>query len=80
MRGTVQFLEINCSGKQSTCQCRRQKRCGWIPGLGRSPGAGNRDPPQCFCLENPTDRGVWWATVHGVIRSWHSKILLKEKA
>ena len=41
----------------------------WIPGLGRSPGGGHGNPPQCSCLENPTDRGAWWATVHGVTKS-----------
>ena len=40
-----------------------------IPGAGRSPGGEHRDPPQCSCLENPTDRGAWWATVHGVAKS-----------
>ena len=35
-------------------------------GLGRSPREGNGNPPQYSCLENPMDRGVWWATVHGV--------------
>ena len=37
-----------------------------IPGLGRSPGGGHDQPLQCSCLENPMDRGAWWATVHGV--------------
>ena len=37
-----------------------------IPGLGRSPGEGNGNPLQYFCLENSMDRGAWWATVHGV--------------
>ena len=40
-----------------------------IPGLGRSPGAGNGNPLQYFPLENPTDRGTWWATVHRVAKS-----------
>ena len=39
---------------------------GLIPGLGRSPGEGNGNPLQYSCLENPLDRGAWWATVHGV--------------
>ena len=39
-----------------------------IPGLGRSPGEGNGDPVQYSCLENPMDRGAWWATVHGVAK------------
>ena len=39
-----------------------------IPGSGRSPGERNGYTCQCFCLENSMDRGVWWATVHGVIK------------
>ena len=42
---------------------------GSIPGSGRSPGEGNGNPLQYSCLENPTDRGTWWATVHGVAKS-----------
>ena len=34
-----------------------------IPGLGRAPGTGYGTPLQYFCLENPTDRGAWQATV-----------------
>ena len=41
----------------------------WIPGLGRSPGKGNGNPLQDSCLENPMDRGAWWATVHEVTKS-----------
>ena len=37
-----------------------------IPGLRRSPGEGNGNPLQYSCLENPTDRGAWWPTVHQV--------------
>ena len=40
-----------------------------IPGSGRSPGEGHGNPVQCSCLENPMDRGAWWATVHGVTKS-----------
>ena len=43
---------------------------GFKPGSGRSSGEGNGNPLQCSCLENPMDRGGWWATVHGVARSW----------
>ena len=39
------------------------------PGLGRSPGEGNGNPLQYSFLENPMDRGAWWATVHGVAKS-----------
>ena len=39
---------------------------GLIPGSGRSPGEGNGNPLQYSCLENSTDRGAWWATVHEI--------------
>ena len=42
---------------------------GSIPGLGRSPGEGNGNPLQYSRLENPIDRGAWWATVHGIAKS-----------
>ena len=42
---------------------------GSIPGLGRSHGEGNGNPPQYSCLGNPMDRGAWWATVYGVAKS-----------
>ena len=40
-----------------------------IPGSGRPSGEGNDNPLQYPCLENPMDRGTWWATVHGVSKS-----------
>ena len=46
-----------------------QEDLGLIPGSGRSPREGNGNPFQYFCLENSMDRGVWWATVHGVTKS-----------
>ena len=42
---------------------------GLIPGLARSPGGGHGNPLQYSCLENPMDRGAWWATVHRVAQS-----------
>ena len=42
------------------------KDMGSVPGSGRSSGEGNGNPLQYFYLENPMDRGAWWATVHGV--------------
>ena len=53
-------------GKASACNA---EDLGSIPGLGRSPGEGNGTPLQYSCLENPMDRGAWWAAVHGVARS-----------
>ena len=42
---------------------------GSSPGLGRSPGKGNGNPLQYYCLENPMDRGAWQAAVYGVAKS-----------
>ena len=41
---------------------------GSVPGLRRSPGEGNGNPVQYSFLENPMDRGTWWATAHGVTK------------
>ena len=41
-----------------------------VPGSGRSSGEGNGNPLQYFCLENPMDRGTWWAIVRGVTKCW----------
>ena len=49
--------------KESTCNAGDVDS---FPGSGRSPGGGHGSPHQYFCLENPMDRGAWWATVHRV--------------
>ena len=41
---------------------------GSIPGSGRCPGVGNGKSFQYSCLENPVDKGAWWATVHGIAK------------
>ena len=41
-----------------------------IPGSGRSPGEGDGNSLQYFCLENSVDRGAWWVTLHGISKSW----------
>ena len=56
-------------GKNLPANCRIQRDAGLIPGLGRSPGEGHGNPLQYSCLENPADRGAWWATVHRVTQS-----------
>ena len=43
---------------------------GSVPGLGRSPEGGHGNPLRYSCLENPMDRGAWWAMVHRVAKSW----------
>ena len=53
--------------KESSCNA---GDLGWIPGLGSSPGEGNGNPLQYSCLDNSMDIGAWWATVHGIAKSW----------
>ena len=48
--------------------CNARDLCS-IPGLGRSPGEENGNSFQYSCLENPMDRGAWWAALHGVTKS-----------
>ena len=43
---------------------------GLIPGSGRASGGGHSNPLKYSCLENPKDRGAWWATVHEVTKRW----------
>ena len=52
--------------KESACNA---GDLGSIPVLRRSPGEGHGNPLQYSCLENPLDRGTWWATVHRVAKS-----------
>ena len=53
------------SGKKSDCNA---GDLGSIPRLGRSSGGRHGNPLQYSCLENPKDRGAWWATVQGVAK------------
>ena len=65
MRVGLHFPDSS-SSKESTCNTEDE---GLIPGSGRSPGGGNGNPLQYSWLENPMDRGAWWAIVHGVAKS-----------
>ena len=62
------------SGKESACQCRRRKRCGFSPASGRSPRVGNGTRLQYSCLKNSMDREAWWATVYGATKSWTYRV------
>ena len=66
-------LGFTCSsvGKESACKA---GDLGLVSGMGRYPGEGNGNPLQYSCLENPLDRGAWWATVHGVTRVGHDLV------
>ena len=59
-------LPDGSAGNESACNA---GNTGLIPGLGRSPGEVNGNPLQYSCLENPTNRGAWRATVHGVSKN-----------
>ena len=55
--------------KKLSANARYKRDAGLIPDLGRSPGGGHGSPLQYSCLENPVDRGAWWATVYRVTKS-----------
>ena len=52
-------------GKESACNAGDLAS---TSGLGRTPGEGNGNPLQYYCLENSMDRGAWQTTVHGVTK------------
>ena len=56
-------------GKESTCNAGDTGNVGSVPGSGRSPGEGNGNPLQYSCMENPMDRGAWWAIIQRVEKS-----------
>ena len=59
------------SGKEPVCQCRRHKRHRFSPWIGKIPWSRKWQPtPVLSCLQNPMDRGAWWATVRGITKSW----------
>ena len=59
-------LPILCSGKESTCQCKRCKRCGSNPWVRKIPWIRKWQPATVFLPGNSMDREAWQATVHGV--------------
>ena len=75
-------------GKESACSVGDAGDVDSIPGLGRSSGGGHGNPLQYFCLENPMDRGAWWATVCRVAKNWtrlmeaaeHSSVVVGREA
>ena len=63
------YIPGGARGKEPTCQCKRCKRHGFSPWVRKIPGRGHGNPLQYSCLENPMDRGFWWAMVHRVAKS-----------
>ena len=65
---TLMGFSGGSDGKESALNVRD---LGSIPGSGRFPGEGNGKPLKYSCLSNPMDRGVRWATVYGIPKSWN---------
>ena len=65
----VPQTEGSPGGKESTCLCRRHRKCGFDPWVRKTLRGGNGNPLQYSCLKNPMDRGAWQATVHRVTKS-----------
>ena len=57
------------SGKNPPANAGELRDAGSILGSGKSPGEGHGNPLQRSCLENPMDRGAWWAAVYGAAQS-----------
>ena len=55
--------------KNPPAKARYLRNLGAILGSGRNPGGGHGNPLQYSCLENPMDRGTWWARVHWAAKS-----------
>ena len=67
-QGLKQDPQVAHCVKKSTCNAGDAGDAVSIPGLGISPGEGNGISLQYSCLGIPMDRGVWWATAHGIAR------------
>ena len=59
-----------CGSKESICQCRRCKRCGFNPWVRKISWRRKWQPTPVFLPGNSHDRGAWWTTVHEVTKSW----------
>ena len=64
------WLPLWLRSKESICSAGEAGDTGLIPESRRSSGGGHRNPLQCSCLENPMDRGAWWATVRHDWSDW----------
>ena len=62
-------FQVNAMIKNPSANAGDPRDMSSVPGLGRSLGGGHGNRLQDSCLENPMDRGAWWATVHRVRKS-----------
>ena len=80
MPGNLYLVSSMCfpggaGGKELACQCRRCKRPGFSPWVGKIPLSRAWQPTPVFCLENPMDRGAWWVGSTGSQRVRQDKWL-----
>ena len=68
-QGSEHDLAGDSSGKNLPASAGDRRDADSIPRSGTSPGGQHSYPLQCSCLENPMDRGAWWAAVHRVTKS-----------
>ena len=68
--GFIGASQVALVVKNSPASAGDLRYAGSVPGLGRSPGEGHGNPFQYSCLETSVERGAWWATLHGVAKSW----------
>ena len=66
---SIRASQVALMVKNSPANAGDVRDTGSIPGSGRFPGGGPGNPLQYSCLENPMDRGAWWAMVHRVAQS-----------
>ena len=69
LKTILQDSQVVLVVKNSPANAGNIRDAGSIPGSRRSPGGGHGSPLQYSCLENPTDRGAWWAAACGVARA-----------
>ena len=69
-KGLIEGIPHGSAGKESSCKAGDIANLCSIPRSRRSPREGNDNLLQFSCVGNPMDRGAWWATVHGVTKSW----------
>ena len=67
---SVKFIEDFPGGSGVKNPSANAGDVGLVPGSGRFPEEGNGYSLQYSCLGNPMERGAWWATIHGVMKSW----------
>ena len=65
----IRAAQVTLVGKNPPVSAGDLRVVGSIPGSGRFLRGEHGNAPQYSCLENSTDRGAWWATVHGVAKS-----------